>query len=207
MGRPVRYDATAKPVTDDPFERWRAEGRLVSVCPEVSGGLPVPRPPAELAPAGPFLALTPVGRDAAGHTQADATATSDSPLVPKTTPTREGRTGDRPAAANTVVSGQEPTVPAPEARIVTDTGEDVTDEFMRGARIALETARRAGIRIAILKESSPSCGSHRVYDGTFSGTQVPGTGVTAALLTSAGIGVFSEEELPEAAAYLAELES
>jgi hypothetical protein len=45
------------------------------------------------------------------------------------------------------------------------------------------------------------------YDGTFSGTQVPGMGVTAALLTSAGIRVFSEDELPEAAAYLAELES
>ncbi|WP_245628019.1 DUF523 domain-containing protein [Actinomadura oligospora] len=90
---------------------------------------------------------------------------------------------------------------------MTASGEDVTEEFARGAQIALETARRAGIRIAILKESSPSCGSHHVYDGTFTGTRIPGMGITAALLTSAGIRVFSEDQIPEAAAYLAELES
>lgn len=165
VGRPVRYDGAAKPVTDALFERWRAEGRLVPVCPEIAGGLPVPRPPAEITPA-------------------DASP---------------GTTGAVPDA--------EPALLAPGARIMTESGQDVTDEFVRGAHVALETARRAGVRIAILKESSPSCGSRRVHDGTFSGTKVPGMGVTAALLTSAGIRVFSEDELPEAAAYLAELES
>ncbi|MFC4913390.1 DUF523 domain-containing protein [Actinomadura gamaensis] len=171
LGRPVRYDGAAKPVADALFDRWRAEGRLVAVCPEIAGGLPVPRPPAELtgAPTRTLLPLTVL------PASSDASATNRG-------------AGDR-------------------ARVVTASGEDVTDEFVRGALVALDTARRADARIAILKESSPSCGSHRVYDGTFTGTSVPGEGVTAALLSSAGIRVFSEDELPEAAAYLAELES
>jgi uncharacterized protein YbbK (DUF523 family) len=49
LGQPVRFDGTAKPSHDALFERWRAEGRLVPFCPEVRGGLPVPRPPAEIA--------------------------------------------------------------------------------------------------------------------------------------------------------------
>ncbi|MFD0851950.1 DUF523 domain-containing protein, partial [Actinomadura adrarensis] len=74
-------------------------------------------------------------------------------------------------------------------------------------RLALDTAREAGARMAILKEGSPSCGSHRVYDGTFTGTSVPGTGVTTALLERNGIRVFSEDDLDAAAAYLTDLET
>ncbi|WP_318023170.1 DUF523 domain-containing protein [Streptomyces sp. ICN988] len=48
LGRPVRYDGGAKPVGDEVVERWRGEGRVVVFCPEVSGGLPVPRPAAEI---------------------------------------------------------------------------------------------------------------------------------------------------------------
>lgn len=48
MGRPVRYNGTAKTLADDHLDRWRKEGRLVSFCPEVSAGLPTPRPPAEI---------------------------------------------------------------------------------------------------------------------------------------------------------------
>jgi uncharacterized protein YbbK (DUF523 family) len=44
----VRYDGGAKTVHDELLVRWRAEGRLVPICPEVAGGLPVPRPPAEI---------------------------------------------------------------------------------------------------------------------------------------------------------------
>ncbi|WP_141583015.1 DUF523 domain-containing protein [Actinomadura sp. WMMA1423] len=151
-GRPVRYDGAAKPVAGGLFERWRAEGRLVPFCPEVSGGLPVPRPPAEI-----------VGGDG----------------------------GD-------VLDGT--------ARILTGGGADVTGEFLRGARLALEAARRSSARLALLKEGSPSCGGHRVYDGTFSGTPVPGSGVTTALLRRSGIQVFSEDELDALRARLTELE-
>ncbi|MDR2133230.1 MAG: DUF523 domain-containing protein, partial [Clostridiales Family XIII bacterium] len=33
--------------TDPRFLRWKAEGRLVPVCPEAAGGLPTPRPEAQ----------------------------------------------------------------------------------------------------------------------------------------------------------------
>ena len=50
MGSPVRYDGRAKTLTGDILDRWRAEDRLVPLCPEVAAGLPTPRPPAEIAP-------------------------------------------------------------------------------------------------------------------------------------------------------------
>jgi len=48
IGRPVRYDGAGKRLADSRLDRWQAEGRLVPVCPELLGGLPVPRPPAEI---------------------------------------------------------------------------------------------------------------------------------------------------------------
>ncbi|THV23222.1 DUF523 domain-containing protein [Peteryoungia ipomoeae] len=48
LGRPVRYDGKGKPLQDPLIERWKAEGRLVGFCPEQAGGLPTPRPPAEI---------------------------------------------------------------------------------------------------------------------------------------------------------------
>ena len=48
LGQPVRYDGASKPCQADTLARWRAEDRLVVVCPEMAGGLGVPRPPAEL---------------------------------------------------------------------------------------------------------------------------------------------------------------
>lgn len=49
LGRPVRYDGSAKTLEDALLDRWVAQGRTVSVCPEVMAGLPTPRPPAEIA--------------------------------------------------------------------------------------------------------------------------------------------------------------
>jgi uncharacterized protein YbbK (DUF523 family) len=48
LGQPVRYDGQSKEVENSTLNRWHKEGRLVPVCPEVSGGLPVPRPAAEI---------------------------------------------------------------------------------------------------------------------------------------------------------------
>lgn len=48
LGRPVRYDGKGKPLHDPFVERLKAEGRLVGYCPEQAGGLPTPRPPAEI---------------------------------------------------------------------------------------------------------------------------------------------------------------
>ena len=48
VGEPVRFDGRDTLQPDPRWDRWRAEGRLVPFCPEVAGGLPVPRPPAEI---------------------------------------------------------------------------------------------------------------------------------------------------------------
>jgi len=142
LGEPVRFDAGHKFSSHPLLRRWEKEGRLVSVCPEMLGGLGTPRPPAE-------------------------------------------------------IFGSE---------VVTVQGEVVTSAFQRGAHIAAETAASHRVAIAILKSRSPSCGSGKVYDGTFSGTLVDGDGVTTALLRSHGIAVFDEQHLEDAAEYLATLE-
>ena len=141
VGHPVRYNGLAVPVQHPALERWLAEGRVVPLCPEVAGGLSVPRPPAE-------------------------------------------RVGDR---------------------VVTIYGVDVTANFRRGAELALIAAQHHGVRLAILKEGSPSCGSKYIYDGTFTSKRLPGQGVTAELLAGEGIQVFNEHQIDAAAAYLEEL--
>jgi uncharacterized protein YbbK (DUF523 family) len=46
-GEPVRYDGKLKSETNPLFLKWKEEGRFVTVCPEVFGGLPVPRAEAQ----------------------------------------------------------------------------------------------------------------------------------------------------------------
>ncbi|GGL98272.1 DUF523 domain-containing protein [Pseudomonas asuensis] len=152
LGHRVRYDGGAH----GPFDQlgaWLAEGRVVALCPEVAGGLPTPRPPAEI----------PGGQGAA------------------------------------VLEGKK--------SVITDTGEDVSAEFLAGAGQAIALVEQHHIRMAVLKARSPSCGNHENYDGTFSGRRVPGEGVTAAALRRAGIKVFNEGELDKASAYLQSLEA
>jgi|SRR5579872_3047266 len=83
-------------------------------------------------------------------------------------------------------------------RVVTSGGLDVTPEFEAGAATAVRIARELGIRVAVLKSRSPSCGTGRIYDGTFSGRFVDGDGVTAAALRREGVQVFDETQLEEA---------
>ena len=59
----------------------------------------------------------------------------------------------------------------------------------------LRIAQLAGCEEAILKSRSPSCGSGRVYDGSFSGRLREGDGVLVALLKKNGINVVTEEDL------------
>ena len=82
-------------------------------------------------------------------------------------------------------------------QVVNDIDEDVTDEFNRGADLALNICLYLKITKAILKERSPSCGVHEIYDGSFSHKVIPGMGVTAALLKRKGITIYSEDEIPE----------
>ena len=80
-------------------------------------------------------------------------------------------------------------------RVKMDNGKDVTKNFDKGAELALNICLYLGIKVAILKEGSPSCGSHKIYDGTFSHKLKDGQGVTAELLERKGIKVISEEEI------------
>jgi len=73
-------------------------------------------------------------------------------------------------------------------------GEIVTDSFVRGAEEVLRLAQMYGIRAAILKERSPSCGVREVYDGTFQRRRVPGMGIAAYHLLRNGVNVLSDEE-------------
>ena len=150
LGHRVRYDGGASGPYGQ-LARWQDEGRIIALCPEVAGGLPTPRPPAEI-PGGQGL---------------------------------------------DVLNGKAP--------VITSEGEDVTAAFMDGAQQALALVNRHGIRIAILKANSPSCGNVQTYDGSFSGVKVEGQGVTAALLAGAGVQVFSELQLDDAAQALARL--
>ena len=61
-------------------------------------------------------------------------------------------------------------------------GKDVTKEYQLGAQRALRIALKNDIRIALLKESSPSCGSFQVYNGEFTHEKIPGEGMTTKLL-------------------------
>ena len=132
LGTPCRYDGTGKNLPE--LHQLESLGiSFIPVCPEVLGGLPTPRPPAECQPDG-------------------------------TVRNREG--------------------------------VDVTAAFQLGAQRTLSLAQQHHCTIALLKERSPSCGGSQIYDGTFSGTLVDGTGITANLLHSHGISVYGESEFP-----------
>jgi uncharacterized protein YbbK (DUF523 family) len=46
-----------------------------------------------------------------------------------------------------------------------------------------------------MKAKSPSCGSGRIYDGTFTKKLIPGEGVCTKLLKNNNIKVYTEEEI------------
>lgn len=82
-------------------------------------------------------------------------------------------------------------------KVINIKGEDVTEEFFKGAYETLKIAKLYGIKTAILKSKSPSCGNHKIYDGTFSGRLINGYGITAKLLIKNGIDVMNEDEFIE----------
>lgn len=84
-----------------------------------------------------------------------------------------------------------------KAKVMLKNGMDVTDNFLKGAREALKFARLIGVKKAILKSKSPSCGCEKIYDGGFCGKLRDGMGVTAAYLSANGIEVIDSEEFAE----------
>jgi uncharacterized protein YbbK (DUF523 family) len=135
LGQRVRYDAKIKNLQNPLLTEWLKEGVLLPACPEVLGGLPTPRPAAEIK-----------------------------------------------------VNGN----------IETGQGKNVTEAFCHGAKKTLALAVKYNIRIAILTERSPSCGSGEIYDGSFSRKVIDGQGMTTTLLRDNGIFVFNQFQLQEA---------
>ena len=76
-------------------------------------------------------------------------------------------------------------------------GEDVTENFERGAKEALYLAEKFNCEIAFLKEKSPSCGKGEIYSGDFSGTLIKGDGVLGKLLSEKGIRVIGESGIED----------
>jgi uncharacterized protein YbbK (DUF523 family) len=148
LGERVRYNGIVKSFERHVLESWNRRGWVVAICPEVAGGLPVPRPSSEIS----------------------------------------GGDGSQ------VLNGHK--------KVIDINGQDVTKYFLAGAQKALEIATTLGIRLAILKEGSPSCGSGYIYDGSFSKIKKPGMGVAAALLEENGIRVFNEREIFKVENYL-----
>jgi uncharacterized protein YbbK (DUF523 family) len=104
-----------------------------------------------------------------------------------------------PRSPSEIVNGDGEDVLAGRAQVKNSKGEDLTELFIRGARESLYLAclyKAAGI---YLKDGSPSCGSCYIYDGTFSGRQHSGRGVTTALFKLEGIPVYNETDLFERA--------
>ena len=82
-------------------------------------------------------------------------------------------------------------------KVMTKEGEDVTEAYKRGAEEALKAAGLFGCSYALLKEKSPSCGSKKIYDGTFSRTLKEGDGTAAELLKANKIKVYGESQISE----------
>ena len=131
LGVNCRYNGERKQMEGIEWLMERVE--LIPVCPEVLGGLPTPRPPAE-------------------------------------------RVGER---------------------VMNREGADVTEAYQLGAEETLRLTELFGARFALLKERSPSCGMGNIHDGSFQGSIVDGSGVTAELLTAHGISVYGESRIDE----------
>ena len=79
---------------------------------------------------------------------------------------------------------------------------DVTIPFLIGAKNALDTCNNEGIKVALLKSKSPSCGNTHIYDGSFSNNLIEGQGLTARLLEENDIKVFNETQLQDLAEFI-----
>ena len=93
-----------------------------------------------------------------------------------------------PRAAAEISEGDAFDVLSGLAKVVNATNEDVSAQFIKGAKEALKIARIIGAKKAYLKEKSPSCGVNLIKS---EGLEKSGSGVLAALFTKEGIEVFA----------------
>lgn len=112
-----------------------------------------------------------------------------------------------PETAGGLSTPRPPAEIQPDGHVISVTGEDVSGAFSAGAQQALALCQQHAIRVAILKQGSPSCGNSLVNDGSFQHRKIAGQGVTAALLQANGVCVFNEDELDDAYHEICRLES
>ncbi len=132
------YNGVSK--VSEPIKKLVEENKAIPVCPELLGGLSVPRERSEI----------------------------------------KGGTGQD------VLAGR--------CKVVTESGKDITTDFIAGARNTLSLAKKYNIKKAILKSRSPACGCGQIYNGSFTEKVIEGDGVTCALLKINGIEVIRADE-------------
>ena len=76
-------------------------------------------------------------------------------------------------------------------------GKNVDAPMRDAIREILGEIQKEEISCAVLKSRSPTCGVKQVYDGTFSGKLISGSGLFAQALKDAGYRVIDCEEIPE----------
>ena len=136
VGYNVKYDGKNNCLDQNLINQLKQKYQLFLVCPEVDGGLPIPRTPCEIV--------------------------SNNPL-----------------------------------KVINKNGVDKTVHFTKGANIALQTAIKNDIKLALLKSNSPSCGNQYIYDGSFESKKIKGKGVTTTLLEQFNIKVYNEKQIEE----------
>lgn len=82
-----------------------------------------------------------------------------------------------------------------ENKVINNLDIDVTENFQKGANETLKLAKLFGVKKALLKSKSPSCGVGKIYAGTFSGNLIDGNGITTKLLLEHNIEVLTEKDL------------
>lgn len=130
LGIKCRYDGTSRP---HPGLKEMLEGKVpIPVCPEQLGGLPTPRPPAEIS------------------------------------------------------SGDGEEVLLGRAQILNVEGQDVTENYLRGAEETLRIAQIYQVTEALFQDKSPACGVEHIVK---KGKVAKGKGVATARLEAQGIKV------------------
>lgn len=80
-------------------------------------------------------------------------------------------------------------------KIISSVGVDVTEEYTRGANLAVQIAKANSVDYCVLKANSPSCGKGIIYDGSFTGKKTSGNGLTTEKLLKEGFVVLTEDEI------------
>ena len=74
-------------------------------------------------------------------------------------------------------------------------GKNVDAAMREVVEMAMKQLSSEEIQCAVLQSRSPTCGVNQVYDGSFTGKLIPGTGIFAQALKDAGYRVIDAEDV------------